>query len=65
MLKNIFGKKRDEVSGGWGKLLNLYSSASIIRMMKSRRVTWTEYVEGMGEKVFGKETRSRETTRKT
>jgi hypothetical protein len=36
----IFGPKRDEVAGGWRKLHNeelhnLYSSPSIIRMIKS------------------------------
>jgi hypothetical protein len=41
MLRRIFGPKRDEVTGGWRKLHNedlhnLYSSPSIIRMMKSR-----------------------------
>jgi hypothetical protein len=43
MLRRIFGPKRDEVTGGWRKLhneelLNLYSSPSIIRMIKSRRM---------------------------
>jgi hypothetical protein len=41
----IFGPRRDEVTGGWGKLHNeklhnLYSSPSTIRMMKSRRMRW-------------------------
>jgi hypothetical protein len=41
MLRRIFGPKRDEVTGGWRKLHNeelhnLYSSPSIIRMIKSR-----------------------------
>jgi hypothetical protein len=41
VLRGIFGPKRDEVTGGWRKLHNnelhdLYSSASIIRMIKSR-----------------------------
>jgi hypothetical protein len=41
----IFGPKRDEVTGGWRKLLNeelhnLYSSPSIIRMIKLRRMRW-------------------------
>jgi hypothetical protein len=45
MLRRIFGPKRDEVAGGWRKLHNeelhnLYSSPSIIRMMKSRRKRW-------------------------
>jgi hypothetical protein len=40
VLKRIFGPKRDEVRGGWRKLHNeeihnLYSSPSIIRMIKS------------------------------
>jgi hypothetical protein len=47
--------KRDEVTGGWRKLRNeelhsLYSSPSIIRMIKSRRMIWTGHVARMGEK---------------
>jgi hypothetical protein len=43
MLRRIFGPKRDEVMGGWRKLHNrelhdLYSSPSIIRIIKSRRM---------------------------
>jgi hypothetical protein len=43
VLRRIFGPKRDEVTGGLRKLLNdelndLYSSQSIIRMIKSRRI---------------------------
>jgi hypothetical protein len=46
---------KDEVTGGWRKPQNkelhrLYTSTSIIRMMKSRRMRWTEYVTPMGEK---------------
>jgi hypothetical protein len=49
----IFGPKRDEVTGGWRKLHskdlhNLYSSPSIIRMIKSRRRE--EYVALMGKR---------------
>jgi hypothetical protein len=45
----IFGPKRDEVTGGWRKphnkeLCNLYSSPSIIRMVKSRRMRWAGHV---------------------
>jgi hypothetical protein len=41
----IFGPKRDEVTGGWRglhneELHNLYSSPSIIKMIKSRRMRW-------------------------
>jgi hypothetical protein len=40
-LRNIFGRKRDEVTGNWRKLHNeelhnLYSSPHIIKQVKSR-----------------------------
>jgi hypothetical protein len=43
------------VTGGWRKLHNeelhnLYSSASIIRIIKSRRMRWAGHVTRMGEK---------------
>jgi hypothetical protein len=43
VLRRIFGSKRDNVTGGWRKLhneelQNLYSSPSIIRMIKSSRM---------------------------
>jgi hypothetical protein len=43
------------VTGGWRKLYNeelqnLYSSPSIIRIIKSRRVRWARHVARMGEK---------------
>jgi hypothetical protein len=45
VLRRVFGPKRDEVTGGWRKLLHkLYSSPSIIRMIKSRRMRWTMHV---------------------
>jgi uncharacterized membrane protein len=42
VLRRIFGPKRDEVMGDWRKLHNeelrdLYSSPSIIQIIKSRR----------------------------
>jgi hypothetical protein len=45
VLRRIFGPKRDGVMGGWRKLHNeelhnLYSSPSIIRIIKSRRMRW-------------------------
>jgi hypothetical protein len=54
-LRRIFGPKRDEVTGGWRKLHNeelhnLYSSPSIIRMIKSGRMRWAGHVARMGEK---------------
>jgi hypothetical protein len=47
--RRISGPKRDEVTGGWRKLHNeelhnLYSSPSIIRMIKSRRMRLAEHV---------------------
>jgi hypothetical protein len=55
VLRRIFGPKRDEVTGGWRKLHNedlhnLYSSPSIIRMMKSRRMRCVGHVAGIREK---------------
>jgi hypothetical protein len=43
VLRRIFRPKRDEVTGGWIKLHNeelhgLYSSSSIVRMIKARRM---------------------------
>jgi hypothetical protein len=48
-LRRLFGPKRDEGMGGWRKLHNeelrdLYSSPSIIRIMKSRRMRWAGHV---------------------
>jgi hypothetical protein len=47
--------KRGEGTGGWRKLHkeelhNLYSSPSVIRMIKSRRMRWIEHVARMREK---------------
>jgi hypothetical protein len=75
MLRRIFGPKRDEVIGGWRKLQyeelhNLYSSPSIIKMVKSRSMRWAGHVARMGAKrnvyriLVGKAKRE-ETTRKT
>jgi hypothetical protein len=55
VLRRIFGPKRDEVTGGWRKLHNeelrdLYSSPSIIRIIKSRRMRWVGHLSRMGEK---------------
>jgi hypothetical protein len=55
VLMRIFGPKKDEVTAGWRKLHNeelrdLYSSPSIIRIIKSRRMRWTGHVARMGEK---------------
>jgi hypothetical protein len=53
VLRRIFGTKREELAGGWGRLRNeelhkLYTSPNIIRVMKSRRIRWVEHVARMG-----------------
>jgi hypothetical protein len=55
VLRRIFAPKRDEVTGEWRKLYNkelhdLYSSPSIIRIIKSRRMRWAGHVARMGKK---------------
>jgi hypothetical protein len=55
VLRRIFGPKRDGVKGGWRKLYNeelynLYSSPSIIRIIKSRRIRLMGHVSRKGEK---------------
>jgi hypothetical protein len=51
--RRIFEPKRDELTGGSGKLHNeelhgLYSSPSIIRVIKARRMRWAGHVARMG-----------------
>jgi hypothetical protein len=53
VLKRIFGPKRDEITREWRRLHNkelyaLESLPNIIRVMKSRRLRWVEYVARMG-----------------
>jgi hypothetical protein len=55
VLRRIFGPRREEVTGEWGKLHNkelrdFYSSPSIVRIIKSRRMKWAGQVARMGEK---------------
>jgi hypothetical protein len=55
VLRRIFGQKGNEVTGGWRKLHedeqhDLYSSPSIIRIIKSSRMRWVGHVARMGEK---------------
>jgi hypothetical protein len=75
VLRKIFAPKRDEVTGRCRKLHNeelfdLYSSPSIIRIIKSRRMRWVGHVARMGEKrnayrFIGGKARGKEKTRKT
>jgi hypothetical protein len=56
VLRKIFGPKRDEVTGEWRKLHNeelrdLYSSPSIIRIIKPRRMRWVGHIARMGRRI--------------
>ena len=55
VLRRIFGPKRDKVTREWRKLHNeelndLYSSPSIVQVIKSRRLRWAGHVQHMGER---------------
>jgi hypothetical protein len=51
VLRMIFGPKRDEVRKLHNEeLRDLYSSPSMIRIIKSRRMRWAGHVVRMGEK---------------
>jgi hypothetical protein len=51
VLRRIFGPKGGEMTGEWIKLHNelrdLYSSPSIIRIIKSRRMRWAGHLARM------------------
>jgi hypothetical protein len=54
VLRRVLGPKRDEVTGEWRKMHNeelndLYSLPNIVRVVKSRRMTWAGHVTRMGE----------------
>jgi hypothetical protein len=54
VFRRIFGPKRDEVTGGWRQLHNeelhgLYSSPSVVRVIKARRMRLAGHVARMGE----------------
>jgi hypothetical protein len=54
VLRVIFGSRRNEVTEEWRKLHNemlhyLYSSPTLVLVIKSRRMRWTGYVARMGE----------------
>jgi hypothetical protein len=55
VLWKIFVPKRDEVTGEWRKLHNkelndLYSSPTIVRVIKSRTMRWAGHLARMGER---------------
>ena len=54
VLRRIFVPRRDEVTREWrrlhnGELNDLYCSPNIVRVIKSRRMSWAEHVARMGE----------------
>jgi len=54
VLRRIFGRRREEVTGEWRRLHNeevndLYSSPNIVRVIKSRRMRWAGHVARMVE----------------
>jgi len=54
VLRRIFGPRRDEVMGEWRRLHNeelsdLYFSPNIVRVIKSRRMSWAGHMARMGE----------------
>ena len=75
MMRRIFGPKREDVTGEWREVHNeelndLYSSPSIVRMIKSRRKRWAVHLARMGDRrgvcmVFVGETCGKETTWET
>jgi hypothetical protein len=55
VLRRIFGPERDEVTGEWRNLHNeeiheFYSSPSIIKIIRSRRMRQTGHVARMGRR---------------
>jgi hypothetical protein len=51
MLRKMFRRKRDAVTGDWGRLLNnLYSSPNIVQLIKSRRIGWAGHVVRRAER---------------
>jgi hypothetical protein len=53
LLRRVFGPKRDEITGEWRNLHNelcdLYSVPNIVRVVKSRSMSWAGHVARMGE----------------
>jgi hypothetical protein len=71
VLRRIFGTRRDEIIGGWRKLHdeklhNLYSSASLIRIIKSKEDEMSRVCRTYGrEEGFSGTTRRKELSKQT
>jgi len=55
VLRIIFGRTRDEVTGQWRKIHNdelndLYSPPNIVRVIKTRKMRWAGHVACMWER---------------
>jgi hypothetical protein len=55
VLRRIFGPKGDDMIGAWRKLhnkelYNVFSSPSIIRIIKSSRMRWAGHVARVGKR---------------
>jgi len=55
VLRKIYRKKRDEMTGEWRRLHNeelhgLYDLPNVVKIMKSRRLRWAGHVARMREK---------------
>jgi hypothetical protein len=60
VVRNIFGSKRGDLTGEWRRLhdeelYKLYSSPSVVRVMKSRRMRWVGHVARIGDRrgIYG------------
>jgi len=54
VVRRIFGPRRDKATEKWRRLRNeelnnLYSSPNIVRVIKSRQMSWAGHVARMGE----------------
>ena len=55
VLREIFGPKKDEVTGEWRRLHNedlydLYLSPNVIRVISSRTMRWAGHVARIGDR---------------
>jgi len=54
VVRRIFGPKTDEVTGEWRNLHNealndLYFSPNIVRVIKTKKMSWTRHVARVGD----------------